>query len=343
MEELEGYSYPFSNIGKGICISRRISDGRIVAIKHAPLSSEAVYRHLAEHEYMGIPRIFEIRKGSCLTIVEEYIEGRNLRAIMEEGHRFKEEEAVGIIVSILTILRPLHSMHPSIIHRDIKPENIILDKDGKAWLIDWGAAKQERENKQRDTVLMGTDGYAAPEQYGFSQSDPSTDIYAIGVLLNELLTGKLPKEAECKGYLRRIVEKCTELDKADRYSCVDELLDELQSRRHRRWLLPGFRGQGIALKAVSGLLYLLLAYSALNMEVTDSAGTADTVLNRVFAFILFFSLVLFFGNWAGIWQSMPLMKSSRTWKKAMGLLLWPILIASAVMTMFYLLRMLIVG
>ena len=325
--------------GKRLLLLRRVSDGKIVTIKKVPKQSEVVYRNLMNHHYKGIPEVLDIIiYDSYICVIEEYIEGRDIRAILDEGYLFSEKEAKAIITSLISILKPLHAQRPSIIHRDIKPENIILDNNGKVWLIDWGAAKKENGNKSRDTVLMGTEGYAAPEQYGFSQSDPSTDIYALGVLFNELITGHLPTIKKCKGKLREIVDKCTEIDKSNRYENVDELRKALLNKGPQRWLLPGFRGKGILKKLASAFLYYLLAYSCFTMEIDNSRSNGDTILNRVFAFIIFFSIVLFLGNWADMWAHIPLMKSDNKRKKVIGLILWPFLIIIFFMTIFTILE-----
>lgn len=340
METPYGYENLKSYMGdKRLLLLRRISDGKIVTIKKVPKQSEVVYQHLKNHHYKCIPEVVDIKiYDSYICVIEEYIEGRDLRAILDEGHLFSEKEAKAVITSLIYILKPLHYQNPSIIHRDIKPENIILDKFGKIWLIDWGAAKKETENKTRDTILMGTEGYAAPEQYGFSQSDPSTDIYALGVLLNELITGHLPTIKKCEGKLREIVDKCTEIDKSNRYENVDDLRKALLNKGLQRWLLPGFRGKGIFKKLATAFLYYLLAYSCFTMEIDNFRSNGETILNRVFAFIIFFSIVLFLGNWTDMWAHIPLMKSDNKIKQAIGLILWPFLIIIFFMTIFTILE-----
>lgn len=82
----------------------------------------------------------------------------------------------------------------SITHRDITPSNIIIGFDGVVKIIDFGISRLHKENAKHDTQVLGTEGYAAPEQFGFKQSDCKTDIYALGVLLNYMLTGHIPSE-----------------------------------------------------------------------------------------------------------------------------------------------------
>ena len=111
-------------------------------------------------------------------------------------------------------------MDPPIIHRDIKASNIIISQEGTVTLLDMDAAKWYRDQSDRDTKLIGTYGYAAPEQYGFGASDERTDIYSIGVLLNVTLTGCLPSQKMAEGRIGAVIEKCVKLDPKERYASV---------------------------------------------------------------------------------------------------------------------------
>lgn len=117
---------------------------------------------------------------------------------MEEGHFFCEKETIDIAMQICKILMELHGMNPPIIHRDIKPANVMIMPEGVVKLLDFSVAKAENITKKRDTVLLGTSGFAAPEQYGFSASTPQTDIYVMGVLMNLMLTRKMPSEGDSR-------------------------------------------------------------------------------------------------------------------------------------------------
>ena len=136
----------------------------------------------------------------------------------------------------------LHNASPSIIHRDIKPENIIIAPNNKVYLIDFNAAKRFNPDKNYDTVLMETVEYAAPEQFGFSPSDIQTDIYALGVLLNVMLTGCFPREKLYDGKLSTVILKCISIDPSKRFRSVTRLSDSLSHGRVPFWFLPpGFR------------------------------------------------------------------------------------------------------
>ena len=117
----------------------------------------------------------------------------------------------------------LHSA--GIIHRDIKPSNIMLTNDGIIKLIDFDASRIYKSYRKKDTRNIGTDGYAPPEQYGFAQTDERSDIFAIGVVMFELLTGgkSISELPAYNGLLKPVIEKCTRLAPEERYSTVDEL------------------------------------------------------------------------------------------------------------------------
>ena len=116
------------------------------------------------------------------------------------------------------------------IHRDITPSNVMLGNNDEVFLLDVNVAKKYVPDQLEDTKLLGTLYYAAPEQVGFGHgaSTPKTDIYALGVLLNVLITGKLPKEEKAKGEVWVIVDRCIKLDPEERYS-DEELLSVLNT------------------------------------------------------------------------------------------------------------------
>ena len=96
----------------------------------------------------------------------------------------------------------------------MKPENIIIAPDNTVKLIDFGIAREFKTDSLSDTSYMGTRGYAAPEQFGYHQSDARTDLYAVGVLCNEMLTGKLPGDGLYNGSqnMQKIILKATAID-----------------------------------------------------------------------------------------------------------------------------------
>lgn len=208
---------------------QHVETGEIYIKKHASIECFPVYDTLQKSAFPSVPEIIElIPDADSLTIIEEYIHGKNLEQILEQ-RLFSEKETAHIIIDLCNILKPFHDHFPKIIHRDIKPSNLILEKHGHLYLIDFDAAKTYNPNKTKDTVLMGTVDYAAPEQYGFLQSDQRTDIYSIGILMNKMLTGSLPSETLAAGRLGKIIQTCTALNPDDRYASCDQLAQALKN------------------------------------------------------------------------------------------------------------------
>lgn len=131
-----------------------------------------------------------------------------------------EEEIREVFLQMLRIVRALHHMTPPIIHRDLKPENFMVTDRGIV-LFDFDVSRPYAKGEGVST-LVGTIGYAAPEQLGFEQSDPRSDIYSLGVILNELCCGHLPAVKQSSLY-REVIRRCTKLDPADRYQSIEEL------------------------------------------------------------------------------------------------------------------------
>lgn len=156
-------------------------------------------------------------------VLEEFIDGITVAQVMETGS-YRYRGAKKVLSGVCNALAVLHQR--GIIHRDIKPENVMIDKAGRVVLIDFNASRKESA-ASKDTVIMGTVGYASPEQLGLSQTDARTDIYACGVLLNVMLTGKHPTEVFACGRAGRIIRKCTTLNPNDRYQTTTDLSAKL--------------------------------------------------------------------------------------------------------------------
>lgn len=188
--------------------------------------SVPVFRFLKEHAHKNLPAVhmFWQEEGN-LVVIEDLIQGKTLDQMLDSGSSGESEEPnrsalpfeekKRILLEICDGLQFLHSSAPPIIHRDIKASNIMITGDGAVKIIDYDAAKQYVAEKTKDTVLMGTQGVAAPEQYGFGQSDARTDIYAMGKLIERMLP-------ESK-HAMNIARKATRLEPDLRYENVTEL------------------------------------------------------------------------------------------------------------------------
>lgn len=192
--------------------------------------NKSVYDYLKENPVDHMPRIIRLYESdNCLIVIEEYIEGQTVAGLIDNG-ALPKNRAIYIAKSICRILDKLHNLSTPIIHRDIKPSNIIITPDEDVYLLDMNVAKWYDPDKTDDTKHMGTENYAAPEQvgYGLSASSAKSDIYAVGILLNVMLTGKFPKELRPDDDIWQIIERCISLEAKDRYT-AKELISALES------------------------------------------------------------------------------------------------------------------
>ena len=172
----------------------------------------------------NLPEIYDVfPMDDGQIVLEEYIDGITVAQVMESG-KYRPRGAKKVLAGVCNALHILHQR--GITHRDVKPENVMVHNSGRVVLIDFNASRR-LSNSTKDTVIMGTVGYASPEQLGLSQSDARTDIYAAGVLLNVMLTGKHPAETFARGRMGRTVRKCTALNPSERYQTVKMLADRL--------------------------------------------------------------------------------------------------------------------
>ena len=181
-----------------------------------------VYRKLVGISCPNLPQIMETaERDGMVAVLEEYIQGDSL-AYLLEGALFSHAEARKITMQLCNALWVLHKL--GAVHRDIKPENVMI-RGSEAILIDFDASRIFKSDTNQDTQILGTTGYAAPEQYGIAQTDERADIYSLGVLLNIMLTGKHPSKELASGRLGRIVQKCTMVNPEKRYKNVLYLME----------------------------------------------------------------------------------------------------------------------
>lgn len=186
--------------------------------------SGEVYRRLLPVLCPHLPQIMEAAEQDGQTaVLEEYVQGDTLAELLM-GARLTEREARQVTMQLCQALHVLHSM--GAVHRDVKPENVIL-RGSDAVLIDFDAARIYKVASESDTQVLGTTGFAAPEQYGIFQSDERADIFSLGLLLNIMLTGKHPSREMAAGKMGRIVRKCTMTAPEQRYQSARALMEVL--------------------------------------------------------------------------------------------------------------------
>lgn len=193
-------------------------------------------------DHPSLPRIVDIIETKhTIYIVMDYIEGETLNTILKEYGVQSQELVLDWAKQLCGVLHYLHTRTPAIIYRDMKPGNVMLSPDGNIRLIDFGIAREYKQQQLQDTISLGTKGYAAPEQFnGKGQTDARTDIYCLGVTLYHLITGKNPCEPPYELYpirywnpglsagLEKIILKCTQLNPKDRYQSCAELMYALE-------------------------------------------------------------------------------------------------------------------
>lgn len=236
-----------------------------------------IYKKVQSLSIPNVPKIYEIISlDDKLIVIEEYINGSSLKEILAESKIISGAKVIEYILSLINIIEEFHSASPPIIHKDIKPSNIMINNDGILKLIDFDISRIYRNDQSTDTHILGTYGYAAPEHFGFNQTDARTDIYSLGATMNKMLVGKLPADQLYKGDLSKIISKCIEIDPNRRYQDVTELKNELFKKKNKyerrnkqinnndlSSKLPGFRSGNSLLKILSFLWYGFLIMIAL--------------------------------------------------------------------------------
>lgn len=209
---------------KNIVLVQDIRNSELCVKKTLDIYSRDVYEQLASVRIEGVPAVKEcVADDGKLIVVEEYVQGRSLKQVLDEHGLLNEEQAYEIAVQLVDILVRLHQLEPAIVHRDIKPSNIIIEKNGHVNLIDFNAARHVNADKNEDTRMLGTVYFAAPEQFGFGQSDERTDIYGLGATINYIMTGDKPGAGIAECIFSDILKKCLMVDAKDRYQSAEEL------------------------------------------------------------------------------------------------------------------------
>ncbi|MBP3458864.1 MAG: serine/threonine protein kinase [Lachnospiraceae bacterium] len=292
----------------------------------------SVFQYLQANPIKNTPHIYEVMEdGDRLILIEEYISGSTLEELLNKQGSFSEAQVINYMIQLCTILEAFHNCNPAIIHRDIKPSNIILSPDGVIKLLDLNAAKYSDDTKEQDTKLLGTQGYAAPEQYGFGSSSVQTDIYSVGIMMNELLTGRLSRENIAAGKLASVIRKCIMMNPSDRYGTVAQLRNVLytfhdtspQDQVRQSWrsfLPPGFRTKNFLHMLIAVMGYIMVFYLGITLEMKNSSG-ARLQLERCVVTLMMLSIVLFSANYKNVQKSLPLCSSKNIIVRIIGVVI----------------------
>lgn len=189
-----------------------------------------------------LPSIIDVIDGEgTFLIVMDYIEGKSLASVLRNQGAQPEANVIEWSKQLCDVLGYLHTREKPIIYRDMKPANVMLKPNGDVTLIDFGTAREFKSANVEDTTCLGTQGYAAPEQFGgMGQTDARTDIYCLGATMYHLVTGHNPAKPPYEMYpirhwnpslssgLEKIILKCTQKNPEDRYQSCAELMYALE-------------------------------------------------------------------------------------------------------------------
>ena len=337
--------------------------GKVCVKKILNREQQDIIKFRVENNSLYFPQIIEvIEDKEQLILVEEYIEGINLEDYLM-GTALEEETAAEIAIQICEALQLLHHACPMIIYRDLKAENVMITSERKVKLIDFDISREYQKGKKRDTRLLGTAEYAAPEQFGYFQTDNRTDIYAFGVLFNYMLTGKFPVEYITEGTYTELIHKCIELEPGKRYQSIEEILQmfalkgtaaketEIESEHNAKeeisWKFPGFRS-GKPWKMICAMLgYGLILYMGVTIEFTDENGVPYPLkklwVNRICFILAQIITVLFNFDYRKILKNIPAFQEyTKILRPVIFVVSWfvflvaAIIIASMIETIFHL-------
>lgn len=296
-----------NRISPDMMIVRNIYSGKMMIKRFSDPSSIETMHSLCGVRNKNLMQIYDadVIGGLCVTL-GEYVSGITLADSVQQRGLFTEREAISIIASVCNGLKALHQNN--IIHRDINPNNVMIDRNGCVKIIDYDISRTVKAEQNRDTKIMGTPGYAAPEQFGFQQTNEKADVYSCGVLLNFLLTGRLPSEQIYQGTLSMVIERCTELDPNNRYVNIDHLRavlrndrkyiklmdnNEIESMRFRP--LPGYRSKHFFPKLITTIAIILYFFGLITFVAYIFSPELHTKHSIQHIFALVYFTILVFG------------------------------------------------
>lgn len=204
----------------------------------------------------------EIEGKGCL--VREYIKGETIKEIVDK-QPFSKAQTYEAISKIGKILDILHNLEPPVILRDIKPENIMISND-EYILIDFDAAREFNENASADTEFIGTRATAAPEQFGYSQTDNRTDIYSVGMLMTYMLTGGYNSSEVNDNKYRKIIKKCTQFSPNNRY-------------RNMKAVCGAMNNKAYLYAGISAAIVVFIAGGFITAEILTKPKKSDYVMS----------------------------------------------------------------
>lgn len=290
-----------SQIRKNLDLVQNKFTRQLMVRRISPAADYPVLQTLCRIKHRNLMEIYDVKTqdGVCISLCE-YINGMTLDMRVEYYQPFDIRSAKDILCQICDGLSQLHIN--GIVHRDIKPGNVMITDDGTVKIIDYSISRLIKPEQRKDTTVLGTAGYASPEQFGFTQTNGKTDIYACGVLLNYLLTGKLPNEQLHQGLLTAVIQQCIEIDENKRFASADELKKVLQGKKINRRRpfrpLPGFRSKHVFPKIITVFFYIVWIFMLFVYINGFSMIMSSSLKNIIQQLILMADIMVF-------WSALP--------------------------------------
>lgn len=307
---IDGKYKVLHQIGKGgmsivyLCINEKANKQWAVkeVRKNGNASSEVIRQNLLTEtsilkklHHPHLPSIIDvIDQDDTYLILMDYVEGRTLKAILDERGALPQEKVVDWAIQLSSTLMYLHRQDPPIIYRDMKPANVMLKPDGNVVLIDFGTAREYKDDSDGDTTCLGTKGYAAPEQYGGKgQTDARTDVYNLGATMYQLVTGKNPTKPPYEirpirqwnpalsSGLESIIVKCTKSDPDERYQSVAELKFALEHYKEFETEYISKKKKSVKLFAVMCVLSGVMFAGSLGTHLYSKALVSGTYDEKI--------------------------------------------------------------
>lgn len=228
----------YSGKNSQIYLMKKPNSNALYTLKAIQITDEIQYRFdsLLNMKHPNIANIHEFFVGEHFYyILKPYIAGQTLYEQIVQNGPLPMKKAVHVIDQIVNALDYLHNRKDPIVFRDLKPSNIIIDDTDHITLIDIESIRIKKVEQDSDTFFVGTKGYTPPEQYGYSQSTPQSDIYALGATIFFILTGQTPdvKILETADTINKpwlnIVKKCMAFNPKDRYEQASILMNDLRT------------------------------------------------------------------------------------------------------------------
>ena len=300
----ENYSIVNSNINdSNILLLKNDVTSELCVQKIIPIHQIDVYNCLIKNQIANTPAIYDIQMHKYFFVILcEYIDGLTLteyiNKIFLKEIAFDTKLFFNHIHTLCNIIGKLQKSK-SIIHRDIKPDNIMIDKNNNLYLIDFDAAKFFNPGESEDTHKIGTEQYAAPEQYGFGSSNKATDIFAIGKIISDY--SSIANDSSLNKKISPIINRCCKVDYRDRYQSINSLKADLFRAEYGflSLALPGFRTGNFFHMVFATFIYITLFYCTIINTLFDY-NTINTVF--FFSFLIF---TLVFCNYLNILNFFP--------------------------------------